>query len=337
MKLRDIMTTEVVSVVPDTPTREIARLLLDKGISAVPVVDDGGVPVGMVGESDLVGRDEAGQEARRAWWLEMLAKGEPLSPEFLSRLRAADSRAQDVMAAPVVTVDEETEIREVARLLATRRIRRMPVMRDRRVVGIVSRGDLLRALADSQPEPAERNAARQGSGIFDWVDRQFHGSRPEAQPEHGTAPPPAAAEDVRVPVDDFRALVKDFEREATQHHAEERDAAAEQRRQAVAEMVDHHIDDESWRTMLHNARQAAARGQTELMLLRFPSQLCSDRGRAVTETEENWPATLRGEPAELYGRWERDLKPNGFRLAARVLDYPGGMPGDLGLFLSWGE
>lgn len=77
--------------------------------------------------------------------------------------------------------------------------------------------------------------------------------------------------------------------------------------------------------------------ETELMLLQFPSQLCSDRGRAVSEAEENWPPTLRGEPAELYRRWERDLKPNGFRLAARVLDYPGGMPGDVGLFLLWGE
>jgi len=89
--------------------------------------------------------------------------------------------------------------------------------------------------------------------------------------------------------------------------------------------------------MLHKARQAAERGQTKMLLLRFPSQLCSDRGRAINVMEPNWPSTLRGEAAELYLRWECDLKPNGFHLAARVLDYPGGMPGEIGLFLVWGE
>jgi hypothetical protein len=73
------------------------------------------------------------------------------------------------------------------------------------------------------------------------------------------------------------------------------------------------------------------------MLLRFPSQLCSDGGRAINVTEPDWPATLRGEAAEIYLRWERHLKPHGFHLTARVLEFPGGMPGDIGLFLSWGQ
>jgi hypothetical protein len=68
---------------------------------------------------------------------------------------------------------------------------------------------------------------------------------------------------------------------------------------------------------------------------RFPSQLCSDRGRAINVSEPDWPATLCGEAAEIYLRWEHDLKPSGFHLAARVLDFPGGMPGDIGLFLVW--
>lgn len=337
MNARDIMTGEVVSVGPDTPTRDIARLLLDKGISAVPVIDDGGVPIGMVSEGDLIGRDEAAREARRDWWLEMLAEGEALSSEFVSHLGAADRKAREVMATPVITVGEETEIREIAHLLTEHRIKRVPVMHDNRVVGIVSRADLLRALAHLQPEPDETKPAHARSGIFDWVDRHFHSDRQEAEAEHEPAKPPPAAEDIRVPAEDFRGLVKDFQHGEMQHREEEHRAAAERRQQAVTEMIDHHIDDEAWRTMLHNARHAAERGQTELMLLQFPSQLCSDRGRAVSEAEENWPATLRGEPAELYRRWERDLKPNGFRLAARVLDYPGGMPGDVGLFLLWGE
>jgi len=72
-------------------------------------------------------------------------------------------------------------------------------------------------------------------------------------------------------------------------------------------------------------------------MLRFPNQLCSDGGRAINIADPCWPAMLRGEAAELYLRWEQELKPEGFRLSAHVLDFPGGMPGDIGLFLVWGE
>jgi len=72
------------------------------------------------------------------------------------------------------------------------------------------------------------------------------------------------------------------------------------------------------------------------MLLRFPSQLCSDGGRAVNVPDPEWPSTLRGEAAEIYLRWSHDLKPQGFHLAARVADFPDGMPGDIGLFIVWG-
>lgn len=73
------------------------------------------------------------------------------------------------------------------------------------------------------------------------------------------------------------------------------------------------------------------------MLLSFPSALCADGGRAINSEQPEWPQTLRGEAAELYLRWERDLKPLGFPLIARVLDFPGGMPGNIGLFLNWSE
>ena len=105
----------------------------------------------------------------------------------------------------------------------------------------------------------------------------------------------------------------------------------------MAELIDRHISDESWRGLVHQARQAAEHGEKEFMLLRFPTQLCSDGGRAVNVAEPGWPGTLRGEAAEIYLRWERDLKLHGFRLAASVLDFPDGVPGDLGLFLTWGE
>ena len=95
--------------------------------------------------------------------------------------------------------------------------------------------------------------------------------------------------------------------------------------------------DETWRQFLHRAREAAQNGETEALLLRFPSVLCLDGGRAINTGEHDWPATLRGEPAEIYLRWERDLKPRRFTISARVLEFPDGKPGDIGLFLGWGE
>jgi CBS domain-containing protein len=166
MKARDVMTDAVVSVRPDTPASQVARLLLDKGISAVPVIDSDGAPIGMVSEGDLIGRDETAREARRDWWLQLLAEGETLSAEFLASLRSPERTAGDVMSAPLVTVGEETDVGEIARLLAAHRIKRVPVVRDDRIIGIVSRADLLRALAAEQPRPAAPKGTAQGSGPF---------------------------------------------------------------------------------------------------------------------------------------------------------------------------
>jgi CBS domain-containing protein len=150
MKARDVMNSAVVAVRPDTPISDIAKTLNDHRISAVPVVDEAGFPVGMVSEGDLIGRDEAEREARLDWWLTLLAEGEALNPEFLANVRSSGRRARNVMTAPVVTVGEETEIDEVARLLTAGRIKRVPVLRDGRIVGIVSRADLVRTLAETK-------------------------------------------------------------------------------------------------------------------------------------------------------------------------------------------
>ncbi|HJU18801.1 MAG TPA: CBS domain-containing protein, partial [Stellaceae bacterium] len=181
MKACDVMTRDVATARPDTPLREIAALLLAHAVSAVPIVDDDGRPVGIVAEGDLVGRDERAREARRDWWLmlltEGLTEGSERSADLLASLHRPAEKAREVMSAPAVTVEEDTDIHEVAQLLADYRIRSVPVVRDERVVGIVSRADLLRAFAVSgsprehssrgagEPaEPARAAAAEPASG-----------------------------------------------------------------------------------------------------------------------------------------------------------------------------
>ena len=136
---------------------------------------------------------------------------------------------------------------------------------------------------------------------------------------------------------DFRELMADHKHQEQLQRPQHRRAAAEERRHRVAELINQHISDENWRGLVHQARQAAERGEEEFLLLRFPTQLCNDAGRAINVGEPNWSATLRGEAAEIYLRWEQDLKPHGFGLRAQVLEFPGGMPGDIGLFLTWAQ
>jgi len=84
-------------------------------------------------------------------------------------------------------------------------------------------------------------------------------------------------------------------------------------------------------------RSAAERGETELMVMRFPNSLCSDKGRAINNADPDWPETLTGRPRQAYELWQNQLRPAGFRLSAQIIEWPGGFPGDVGFFLKWGE
>lgn len=334
MKARDLMTRTVFAVHPDTPAQEIARLLLEKGISAVPVVDKDGSPLGVVSEGDLIGRPEPEREARRDWWLAILAEGEALSPDFMESLKLEGRTAKDLMTAPVVSVGQDTDAAEIAKLLHDYRIKRVPVVQDGRIVGIVSRADLLRAL----PKPEQytvHHAPGTIAGALAHLDERFlhhNHSHPTAAPSQ-----PRAPADEAIAAADFRHLVADFHHKEDEEKEAARRAATEELKKKVAEMIDEHVSNDAWRSLVHKARTAAEHGEKEFLLLRFPSQLCSDGGRAINVGEPGWPATLRGEAAEIYLRWERDLRPQGFHLAARVLDFPDGVPGDIGLLLIWGQ
>jgi hypothetical protein len=135
----------------------------------------------------------------------------------------------------------------------------------------------------------------------------------------------------------FRHLVDDHKTDEERKHEQEREAAALARREQVKQLIDTHITDTEWNAVLHRAREAAEEGEKEYQLLQFPSDLCSDDGRAINAPDPDWPKTLRGEAGEVYALWERDLKPGGFHLIARVVSFPDGVPGDIGLFLIWGE
>ena len=143
MKARDVMTSPAITVPPDMPVSEIARLLIERAISAVPVIGANGELVGIVSEGDLLRRVEADTDRHRPQWLELLLDSNVAAADFA---RSHGAFARDVMTANVVTAKPDTELAEIASLLERRRIKRVPVMEQGKVVGIVSRANLLHAL-----------------------------------------------------------------------------------------------------------------------------------------------------------------------------------------------
>lgn len=156
MRAKDIMTTNVATITPDTGVGEIAQILIDNKISGVPVVDAAGTTVGMVSEGDLLQQAGLAGEVRRSWWLHLVSAPEQDAKDFV---KSHGRRAADIMTTDVVSITEDTTTAEIARLLEERRIKRVPVLRDGALVGIVSRGNLLHALAGHRDDgPAAPSA-----------------------------------------------------------------------------------------------------------------------------------------------------------------------------------
>jgi CBS domain-containing protein len=158
MDAGSIMNQPVVVTRPEHTVAAVANLLATKGISAVPVCDDSGSLLGMISEGDLLRPFGLAHALGRAWWLEVLANGGERIPKLLDYLRANHRSAQDLMSKPVVTVTERATLGEIAELFLRHRIKRVPVVRNGKIVGVVSRADLVRAMA-SNPE------------VFDSTDR----------------------------------------------------------------------------------------------------------------------------------------------------------------------
>jgi CBS domain-containing protein len=143
-----VMTRDVITIGPDATVAEVAGLLGKHEISAVPVCDANGALLGIVSEGDLMRPFGVANEMRRAWWLELLAEGTDLAPEFVDYIRVDKRRAQELMTRDVVTASERTGLPAIADLMSKHRIKRVPILRDGKLVGIVSRADLVRALTD---------------------------------------------------------------------------------------------------------------------------------------------------------------------------------------------
>jgi CBS domain-containing protein len=151
----DLMTRDVAVVHTETSLLEAVKLMARRRISGMPVLDDDGTIVGMISEGDLV-RWHEGYTERQARWLDMLADGFELAPDFLEGMREQRHKVAAVMSPGAITVTEDTPARQIAHLMHAKGIKRVPVVRDGRLVGIVARSDLVRALAEKLAEPSAK-------------------------------------------------------------------------------------------------------------------------------------------------------------------------------------
>lgn len=171
MNVADVMTRHVISVAPDATVEAAARLMLERGISGLMVVDAKGELAGVVTEGDLLRRDELGTERHRPWWLRLLVSPARQAADFT---RTHGRRVADVMTRDVVTVASDSPLEQVVEAMESHRIKRVPVTEGGRVIGVVSRADLLRALvvAERRDKPVATDDRSIRAAILDAMDKQ---------------------------------------------------------------------------------------------------------------------------------------------------------------------
>ena len=138
---------------------------------------------------------------------------------------------------------------------------------------------------------------------------------------------------------------KDFMQKLALAEAEEASKQARKHAEAEAEkqaLLDHYkkpsgvSDEEGIRRAIKIIERAVSNGRTEVQVCRFPNQLCTDHGRAINQQEPGWETTLTGFPNEIYQLWAKYFRERGYKLRVEIVDFPGGMPGDVGMTLKWG-
>jgi len=175
MNAADVMTPDVITVHPDTPLDQVISVMLENRISGVPVMDKDSL-VGIISEGDLLRRVELGTQPRRSHLLEAFATATSLAAEYA---RTHGRKASEVMTRAVITVGDDAPIAVIAEVMETHRVKRVPVLRNGKLVGIVSRANLLRALAaklKALPEPLP-NDRRIRMTVFNVLQAHKWGNR----------------------------------------------------------------------------------------------------------------------------------------------------------------
>jgi len=144
MNAADVMVHQVITTEPDSSVRDVASILIVNHISAVPVIGVDGKLLGIISEGDLLRRSETQTERQRSWWLEWLTSKETLAKEFV---KSHSRKVSDVMTRIVIVARPDTTLHEIATLLEQNRIKRVPIVQDGKLVGLVSRANLVQALA----------------------------------------------------------------------------------------------------------------------------------------------------------------------------------------------
>ncbi len=171
MKAGDVMTSRVVTVGPEATVLEAIRLMLQNRISGLPVVEPTGKLVGMVTEGDFLRRVETGTQRKRPRWLEFIVGPRSLAEEYI---RSHGRKVEEVMTRDPVSVTADTPLDEVVRIMERRRIKRLPVMSGGKLTGIVSRANLMHALASlgSSIPPISKDDATIRAGILAELEKQ---------------------------------------------------------------------------------------------------------------------------------------------------------------------
>lgn len=173
MQVRDVMTRKVISIPANTPALAIARLLADRGISAVPVTDSWGMLLGIVSEADLIRRLASSDAPDPGFFRALFYNREQAATQYAA---AHGATAADIMTRELVTVTEEVTVEHAAHLIEQHKVRRLPVVQDGVLVGILSRADLLRALLVPPPEVSDetiRAAVAAEIARLPWADAPY--------------------------------------------------------------------------------------------------------------------------------------------------------------------
>jgi hypothetical protein len=135
--------------------------------------------------------------------------------------------------------------------------------------------------------------------------------------------------------DELRRIADEKEMEKAREALEKKRKVEDEQHQMRDTFMTQDLHPQVFERVSRVVKSAAERGEREIMALRFPSAYCTDGGRAINNYETNWPETLTGFAKRAFEFWQKELEPKGYKVRAQILDFPGGVPGDVGIFLSW--